>query len=558
MQDISEIRRNALQQWTAMDRERSSWMPHWQELSKYFAPRSGRFFESDTNDGQKKHNAIYDNTPLASVDVLQAGLMSSATSPARPWFKLQTPDRELNKYGPVKLWLAETTQLMRDVFLASNTYRAFQHVYAQLGVFGTASSVIYDDFDKIVRHKVNTIGQYALALDGNDRVNAIAIKHRKTVCQLVDEYGLANVSASVRNAYERHQVHDFRDVLHIIHPRKHRDESKKDARNMPFASTHIELGGDSEHILRDSGFRRFPAIAPRWATEPGDIYGHSPGMKALGDVKQLQQEQLRKAQAIDYQTKPPLQVPSGLSKVGIDWLPGGENYYDATSPHGGVRSLFEVRLDLQALLLDIQDVRQRIRTAFYSDLFLMLANQTDTRMTATEVAERHEEKLLMLGPVTEALHNEMLSPSVDITFDKMLAANVLPPIPQELKGMDIQVEYVSVLAQAQRAVGTNAVDRFVANLGAIAQIKPEVIDKLDADEWVDAYSDMLGVDPKMIVANEKVAIVRQQRAQAQAQAAAAEQEKMRSETIRNVGSVDPAQAADVMGMFSGYSTPSGV
>lgn len=555
MADYIDSRKQILQRWAALEQERSSWLTHWQEIAKYLLPRNGRFLCTDNNRGEKRHNAIYDSTGTRALYTLQAGMMSGMTSPARPWFKLATPDHDLNRYGPVKIWLSDVTQLMREVFQRSNTYRALQHMYLELGAFGTAASFLTEDYTDVIRHYPLTIGEFSVATDNRGMVNTLARKYRMTVGNIVREFGIANVSTGIKDAWDRHRVDDWREVIHIVQPREDRDDTKRDAKNMPWASTYIEVACDHQKVLRESGFEIFPALCPRWQTAGGDIYGHSPGMESLGDIKQLQQEQLRKGQGIDYMSQPPLQAPTAMKNVGVDSLPGGISYYDATSPHSGIRTQFEIRLDLNHLLADIQDVRGRIRSAFYADLFLMLANQTDARMTATEVAERHEEKLLMLGPVTESLHNELLDPHVDITFSRMLKAGILPIVPEELKGMDLNVEYVSVLAQAQRAVGTNSVDRFVSNLGVVAQIKPEVIDKLDVDEWADAYSDMLGVDPKMIIPGEQVALVRKQRAQAQAQAAQAEQQKLQSETVRNVGSVDPSQMGDVMNMFSGYSTP---
>jgi hypothetical protein len=302
----------------------------------------------------------------------------------------------------------------------------------------------------------------------------------------------------------------------------------------------------------------FPALAPRWQTTGGDIYGNSPGMEALGDIKQLQHEQLRKAQAIDYQVRPPLQVPTSMKNRDVETLPGGVSFVDANTPQGGIRSAFEVNLNLQYLLNDIMDCRERIRGAFYADLFLMLANATDTRMTATEVAERHEEKLLMLGPVLERLHNELLSPLIDMTFTRMVEAGVLLPPPPELQGMELSVEFVSMLAQAQRAIGTNSVDRFVGNLGVVAGMKPEVLDKFNGDAWVDAYADMLGVDPNMLVAGDQVAVIRDARNQAMAAQAQMDSMKQQAETARDLAAaktVEPSALTNVIDMYSGYNTP---
>jgi hypothetical protein len=202
-----------------------------------------------------------------------------------------------------------------------------------------------------------------------------------------------------------------------------------------------------------------------------------------------------------------------------------------------------------------------VRGSFYADLFLMLANTPNTRMTATEVAERHEEKLLMLGPVLERLHNELLSPLVDITFTRMVAAGALPPAPQELQGMDLNVEFVSMLAQAQRAIGTNAVDRFVGNLGAIARMKPDILDKFDQDQWADVYADMLGVDPSLIIADKEVAVLRDARNQAMAAKEQAAAMQQTSQSVKNMAQAPTGQQnalTDVMNMFSGYGSPSGV
>jgi len=240
----------------------------------------------------------------------------------------------------------------------------------------------------------------------------------------------------------------------------------------------------------------------------------------------------------------------------VDTLPGGITYVDQAGPAGGIRTAFDVRIDLSHLLGDIQDVRERIRGAFSADLFLMLANSTNNAMTATEVAERHEEKMLMLGPVVERLHSEMLDPLIETTFEHMLKAGIIPPPPPDLHGMDLNVNYVSMLAQAQRAIATNGVDRFVGNLGQIASFKPDILDKFDSDMWADKYSDMLGVDPEFIVPGDKVALIRNQRAQQQAQqqkVAMAEQAASAAQKLGTVQTPGGNAGNDVMQAFSGYT-----
>lgn len=557
-ENFTSTRQKLLMRWGQMKTERASWWGHWQEISNYVLPWSGRFFRQDRDKGIRRNNQIYDNTGIRALRTLGAGLMAGATSPARPWFRLATHDPDLNNAQPVKLWLNEVAQRMHAVFQKSNTYRALHQIYEELGAFGTGASIVLPDFNTVIHHYPLTTGEYAIATDWQGRVVTLYREFEKPVSEIVKEFGIEACSTTVQSLYSTGQLATWIPIVHAIEPRSDRDPSKRDARNMEWASYYFELSGDTSMVLRESGFRQFPAVVPRWAVAGGDIYGNSPGMEALGDIKQLQHEQLRKAQGIDYQTNPPLQVPDSLKNRDVERLPGGITFVPAGSS-AKVETAFNVQLNLAELLEDIQDVRERIRQSFFSDIFLMLANSTNPAMTATEVAERHEEKMLMMGPVLERLNNELLFPLVESTFTHMLEMGAIPPAPQELAGMDLNVEFISMLAQAQRAIGTNSVDRFVGSLGTVAQMKPDVLDKFDSDAWADAYSDMLGIDPKLVLANDQVAMVRQSREQAQAAQAKVAAAQQASAATKNFAQAAAAAAPgggaaqSPINMFSGYT-----
>ncbi|RMD00056.1 phage head-tail adapter protein [Aquitalea palustris] len=557
-------RQQITSRWGVLKSERATWWAHWAEITAYLSPRQGRYFITDRDRGGKRHGNIYDNTGLRALSVLAAGLMGGLTSPARPWFALATTDRDMNKQPAVKQWLNDCTQLMLTVFQKSNTYRALHSVYRELGAFGTGAFIIAPDATNVIHCHPITIGEYAIATNFQGRVDTLYREFQLTVGQLVKEFGIDNVSPGTRNMYERGTLDSWVTVLHAIEPRSDRDPSKLDAMNMAWRDIYLEQGNAEGKFLRESGFERFPAVCPRWDVAGGDIYGNSPGMEALGDVKQLQHQQLRKAQAIDYQVNPPLQVPTSMKNRDIERLPGGITFVDAAGGGKAVQSAFEVNLNLQYLLTDIQDVRQRINQSFFLDLFMMISqdNAATTRMTATEVAERHEEKMLMLGPVLERLQDELLTPLIKSTFHEMVDRRILPPPPPEMQGVQLSVELVSMLAQAQRAVVTNGIDRFSAALGQVAQFKPEVLDKFDADKWADEYSDALGVNPDLIVSEDQVQQIRQQRAQQQAQAAKAQQQLVQSQVAKNLGQTPTTggnAASDVLGLYSQglSSTPGG-
>lgn len=543
-----------MERWGALKTERSTWWAHWSDLSRFLLPRSGRFFVSDRNRGEPRHNNINDSTGTRALRILAAGMMSGMTSPARPWFRLSVGDPMLAKQLPVKRWLNDVTLLMRDVFARSNTYRALHQIYEELGAFGTAASIVLPSESKVIHHEPLTIGTYAISEGPLGTVDTLYRQFQMPVHKLVGTFGIDQVSPTTKAAYDRGQLEQWMDVVHAIEPNYDRDPKMVDSRNMAWRSVYFEPAAPEGLLLRDSGFPNFPAVVPRWQVSGGDIYGNSPGMEALGDVKQLMHEQLRKGQAIDYMVRPPLVLPTAMRGQDAQTLPGGIMYLDGAS---AIKTGFDVNLKIDDLLMDIQEVHGRINGSFYADLFLMLANRVDTTKTATEVAELHEEKLLMLGPVLERLQNEMLDPLIEHTFWIMVQRGMLPPPPPELGRVPLNIEYVSMLAQAQQAVGVNSIDRFIGGMTNLAQIRPDVVDNLDADRWAATYSEILGVDPGLVVDPKLVAQTRQARAQAQAQAQANEAKPAAAQAVKNLSQVDPQGLKDVMSQFSGYTTPQG-
>jgi hypothetical protein len=551
-----------LQRKAALWEDRSSYDTHAQDIADFLLPRAARFSSSDRNHGGSSHyNHIIDETGTQAHGTLEAGLMAGMTSPARPWVKLATPDRELMEYGPVKVWLSKVTTKMLTIFAKSNTYRAFRSVYGQLGAFGTGVNIVVNNYDNVLHNYPQVFGQYAIGLDHLGKADTIYRQMTKTVSQLVAEFGLDACSQTVRNMYERKNYDAPVEVIHAIEPRHNRDYGSRDARNMPFKSCYVEVGRDNDKFLRESGFEEFPAICPRWLVDGDDTYASRwPAAIALGSVKQLQQEQLKKSTAIDYQVDPPIQVPLAYKNQELDRLPGGVLYVDMASPTGGIRAAYEVNLNLQHMLMDIQDVRQRINQSFFVDLFKMLANDTRSNITAREIAERHEEKLLMLGPVLESLQTEMLQPYVEITFAKMLRAGLFAPgtelaPPPELEGQDLDIEFVSTLAQAQRAVGVSSVDRMIGTIGSLAMMNPDALDKLDTDQAIDVYADMIGVDPSLIVADDKVALIRQDRAKQQAMQQAAAMAPAVKDMAQAAQSASQTDIQALSSTLSGYSIP---
>lgn len=499
-----------------LDSERTAYMSVWRKVSEYVQPMRGRYLYGDTS--QKKparFNAIIDDEAGRSLRVLAAGLMAGMTSPARPWFRLAFKDPDLNSYQPVKSWLEKTRAIMMRVLAKSNAYRTLHGIYTDLGLFGTSAALFDLDYRTVVHGTQFGAGEYWIDIDDRDRVHRLYREFSMTAEQMAQKFGYEALPKRIRDELKENTRAKHR-VVHVVEPREPWErEGKIGALGMPYRSLYFLKSDEDGQVLMESGHRFQRFVAPRWALQTGDIYGHGPAMEVIGSVIDLQRDHRMKRKVIDYRADPPVQIPATM-KGKNNLLPGGKSYYNpAEGPQAGIRTAFEVNLDPTVLLESINDTRRRIQQAFFVDIFLMISQMDETR-TATEIAARQEEKMLMLGPVLERLHDELLNPLIDIVFRECLEGGLLPPPPEEINQQELTVEYVSVLAQAQKVVNLASHDRMVGMIGTLAQLKPEALDKLNVDRAVDAYADALGVNPDMIVGDDKVALIRQQRAQAQA------------------------------------------
>ncbi|HBR7407560.1 TPA: phage tail protein [Klebsiella pneumoniae] len=498
--------------------DRSSFDPHWRELSDFINPRGSRFLVTDVNRDDRRNTKIVDPTATLAARTLSSGMMSGITSPARPWFKLATPDPDMMDYGPVKLWLEVVQRRMNEVFNKSNIYQSLPLLYASLGNYSTGAMAVLEDDSDVIRTMMFPIGSYYMANSARGSVDTCFRKFSMTVRQLVMEFGLNNVSTSVESLWAAGSYESWIEVIHAVYPNIDRDTAKLNSKNKPVKSVYYEVGGDSDKVLRESGFDEFPIMAPRWEVNGEDVYGSScPGMIALGQVKALQLEQKRKSQLIDKATNPPMVGPSSLRNQRVSLLPGDITYIDQVTGQDGFKPAYLVNPNTADLLADIQDTRQIINSAYFVDLFMMLQNINTRSMPVEAVIEMKEEKLLMLGPVLERLNDECLNPLIDRTFSIMARKNLLPQPPDVLQGMPLRIEYISVMAQAQKSIGLSSLSSTVGFIGQLAQAKPEALDKLNVDQAIDAFAEMSGVSPTVIVPQEQVEQVREQRAQQQQQ-----------------------------------------
>lgn len=494
----------------------------WREIADYFLPKRYVWLQSQREARVRtaKNQFILDSTGTTAARVLASGMMNGITSPSRPWFRLRAPGFD-QEGDALALWTDECVRRMLYIMNESNFYNAMAVLYLDLVVFGSAAMLIYEDDDTVIRCYNPALGEFYLGQSYRLHVDTFAREFRQSVKQLVSQFGEENVSDAVKMKWQRKgadHLHTY-TVTHLIEP------NYGDVAGVPkhfaYRETYWEQGVNTTKVLAQRGFNELPGIFPRWEVTANDSYGTSPAMDALPDVIQLQQETKRKAQGLDKMVNPPIVADIQLQHRPTALMPNGITYV-AGQNNVGAKPLYTINPPLQEMSQDIAQVQERIRETLHNDLFNMIS-QIDTVRSATEIDARREEKLVLLGSVLERFENEALSPAIKRIFAIMDRRGMLPEPPEGAAGGQIEIQYVSILSTAQRAVAAQPVERWIGMIGGIAGAVPDALLIPNWDELIRNYGSDIGVEGRNMSTREEVAAAKQARSeQLQAQETAAQ------------------------------------
>jgi len=506
-----------------MEREFSSFRDHYKELSEFIEPRRGRFFIDDRNRGDRRFKNIINNHGTLALRRAAAGMLAGVMSPSRPWFSLDTMDVASARDKEAQIWLDMLKRLTLMVLSKSNCYNMAPTMLRELLLFGVGCMTHVDDYEDVARFYTHTVGSYMISANSRQEVDTLARKVQMTAYQMVQKFGLENVSQAVRTNFDRSNYGAWHTVYHFIELNPFRDEqyAKLSSEALPFRSVYWEANtkaaADKSLFLSRKGFKGFPAYVPRWEVTGEDIYAtNCPGMTNLGDVKQLQLQEREKAKAIAKAGSPPLQGPPSLRNRPISNLPGGITLNTGTN--GKIETMYNVDPRIQEMLFDIDATKRRISEGFFVDLFMAITDMAGVQpKNQLQLSQVNEERLLQIGPVLEQIHGEWLSRMVSRVIQQVLEADLMPPPPKSLQGKELNIEFVSALAMAQRSVATGAIERTVFFAGQLSQSGWDMRHKVDADYALDEYSALVGAPPQLIKPTEEAQQQRQQEAQQMAQ-----------------------------------------
>ena len=497
MDDIKAV----IARFEALEGYRENWQNHFQELADYMLPRKADIVRKRSR-GEKRMEQIFDGTALQAVDLLSASLHGMLTSGATPWFHLAMKDQEIGRDAEVQEWLEDTSTRMIRAFNQSNFETEIHEMYVDLVVFGTGCMFVEMDQGKL-RFSTRHISEFHIAENQYGLVDTVFRKYTLPARQAVLRFGYDEVTDFIRKKYDKKPDEEI-TMLHAVMPRYDRDPTKMDSANMPFASVYICM--ETKMPVSVKGFQEFPYVVPRFLKATGETMGRSPAMVALPDVKMLNLMSKTIIQAAQKQIDPPLLVPDDGFILPIRTNPGGLNFYRAGSRD--TITPLNVGANIPIGLQMEEQRRIAIRSAFYVD---QLLSGGAPNMTATEVIQRQEERMRVIGPVLGRLMNEMLRPLIDRTFALMLREEMLQQAPEILQGRDVDIEYVSPLARAQKSSSLNNTMKALEILLPLSQQLP-VGDHVDPDGLVRHVTDALGVPKSVLNSDAQIQQQREERA----------------------------------------------
>jgi hypothetical protein len=424
-------------------------------------------------------------------------------------------------------------KVLYAVFKVSNFYQLIHSVYEEIAGFGSGCLYLQEDQKNVVDFQYLTAGDYRFVVSSDGLTHTLVRHIKPHAFQVIENFGAENCSLSANNLYKNNPF-EFIDVYHIIEPNPDKKEGKIDNKSMPYRSIYIEKN-ENIKTLRHTGYWEMPIMTPRWAALSHESYGWGPGLLSLGLAKAIQKMEKNSLQMTDKAMDPPLGLPPSLKDQEVDLSPGGLNTLGSVEEK--IQRMVEIDLNgLDFMNRKIERYELKIQQLFYNDLFLLIINQPIAKMTATEVLERKEEKMLMLGPTIERLLHELLDPIIEKTLNICLRRGLIPPPPMEMIQTPYRIDYISVLAQAQKLVMAQSMNSYLAMASAIAELDPLTIYKTNWDTFLDEYGDMVGFPAKIIRDANEVNQMRQAAIEQQQKEQEMLESQATTEDIKNLGS----------------------
>lgn len=362
---------------------RGVWEQHWEEIAERVLPRQVGFI-GDRTPGEKRTQKIFDSKPMVALERFAAINDSMLTPRQTKWHNLRTTNEDLNRDFEVQNWFYQVNQILYDSRYTPSANFAGQNFerWISNGAFGTG--LLFTDFDegrgatqRGLRYRCTNLRDCFILDNHQGVIDTVFRRLRYTARQAAQKWGEDKLPESVKKDLDvpskQHTEHEF---VHCVRPRTDYSPGRMDSRGRPWQSVYVHV--KDKTIMEEGGYTSFPYSISRYVTAPDEVYGRSPAMAALADIKMLNEMSRTDIRAVHKLVDPPLLLHDdgvlGNGAMTVNMKPGGLNY-------GGVnkdgRQLIQpfstgARVDINEAKMDQR--RASIDEAFFVTLFQILVD----------------------------------------------------------------------------------------------------------------------------------------------------------------------------------------
>lgn len=500
---------------------RDNWDNWCQEVADMTLPK--RDFTTQRSPNERRNSRIYDSTGVYATTMLASGLHGNLTPPTGKWFYF-APPKDAEDYE--REWLDMAADKLLLTFASPSSLFSSQsfECYLDLVAFGQAVMMPMIVDGRIV-YRSRPLNACWVKENDAGIIDTLYYKASLSAIEIIRAFGEANVHERVMDAYRKGDDTKF-EVLHVVEPRDENYGRGAVAQAKPYKSCYIDV--NNKHLMKESGYDSFPYLVPRFSKRSGETYGYGPGHDALPEVKTANSFSEVMFRAAAKNVDPPVLSPIEGLVLPMRLDPNGINYYDPTV---GVPQFWSSNFNPNYLASLLKDKQDLIKRMYYIDWMSM---PDRNNMTATEVIQRSQESMRMMGPSLARLEAEFLTPLISRSMELMIDNGMLPPPPASLQGKDVTIEYMSPLAQAQRTANANQVLSGLSVALQIAQFDPSVVQNVDGNTiFRDQVLTNFGWPVGYLRSEDEVAEMQQAQAEQQQSMAMAEQAETYSKAMKN-------------------------
>ncbi len=511
--------------------QRGTFESHWSRAARIASPRDDHFNQETITQGQQVRRFQYDERAEQTLDRATA-LYGSVTTPEDvTWHKLRQTNDELDQIQAVREYFDRVNEILfkrRYNPRAGFAVSKHEQNRSLLG-FGTGAIFIGagsgdPKFRTSLWYKAIHLAELFISENQQGFVDKVYRRYRMSGRQIIDEYGEKNVPSGSREQIKKNPE-TFFVVIHAVRPNPRFDPESLNPDKFAYMSRHWLHDRDDDSFMREGGFRKFPYSITRDSRRPTEQYGRGTLLRVLPAIQMRNQMKRTQIRVWHHASDPALLLRDDGSIDINDLRPG-------RAVVGGLDSLGNPTIQpfIQGTNFEISQEfliqeGETIDKAFMLDLFIGSADLAGRdRVTATEILERDRERVRIMTPLSSRDETESLDPMVERELDILAEFDLLPPMPPELieAGGEFEIQFTNPLAVSRRsdeAIGSVQTVQAVMELG---QVKPEVLDLIDGDEYGRILAAANSSPEKLLNSPEVVALIRQQRAEQQTLEAAAQ------------------------------------